>query len=98
MKWLGTRIGRVAAGLLVLSLLGGASWAYATGWAPATRKYPIQGVDVSQVQGNVDWTTVAARGADFAYLRATIGAAGRDAAFERNWAGVQAAGLRRGAI
>ena len=89
---------RLAAGLILLALAGAAGWAYATGWAPSTRKYPLQGVDVSEAQGDIDWTTVAARGADFAYLRATIGAARRDATFEHNWSAVKAAGLRRGAI
>jgi lysozyme len=98
MQWLGTGIGRIAAGLVVLSFVAVAGWAYAVDWAPATRRYPIQGIDVSEAQGDIEWTTVAARGADFAYLRATIGAAGRDAAFERNWTAVDAAGLRRGAI
>lgn len=39
-----------------------------------------------------------ARGATFAYLRATDGAGRRDSAFEHNWAAVAAAGMPRGAI
>ncbi|MGN6374562.1 MAG: GH25 family lysozyme [Sphingomonas sp.] len=98
MQWLGTRLGRLAAGMVLVALCAAAAWVYATGWRPPTEHYPIQGVDASQAQGDVDWATVAARGADFAYIRATVGAGGRDSGFERNWAGVAAAGLRRGAV
>lgn len=98
MQWLGTRIGRALAVVALLALAAAGVWAYATGWAPATRKYPIQGVDVSEAQGDIDWTTLHARGATFAYLRATVGGAERDGAFERNWAAVTAAGMPRGAI
>ncbi|MGN6280003.1 MAG: GH25 family lysozyme [Sphingomonas sp.] len=98
MRWWSTLIGRIAAGL-VLALLGAvARWVYATRWAPAPRKYPIQGVDVSDAQGAIVWPTLAARGADFAYLRATSGAHGRDQRFADNWQGAAAAGLRRGAV
>lgn len=91
-------IGRIAAGLVLALLVAVAVWVYATGWAPAPRKYPIQGIDVSDAQGTIVWTTLAARGADFAYLRATSGAHGRDQRFADNWQDAAAAGLRRGAI
>jgi lysozyme len=96
--FLKTRIGRAIAGLIVLAFVAAALWVYATGWAPATAKYPIQGVDVSAGQGEIVWPTLAARGADFAYIRATAGAHGRDARFLSNWRGAAAAGLRRGVI
>lgn len=98
MTFLKTRIGRATAGLIVLALVAVALWVYAAGWAPATAKYPIQGVDVSEAQGEIVWTTLAARGADFAYVRATSGAHDRDARFLDNWRGAAAAGLRRGVI
>ena len=53
---------------------------------------------MSDATGVVDWPTVKAGGADFAYVRATAGADGRDTLFAANWAGIYAAGLRRGAI
>jgi lysozyme len=96
--FLRTRIGRASAGLVVLALVAVALWVYAIGWAPATAKYPIQGVDVSAAQGEIVWPTLAARGADFAYIRATAGAHGRDSRFLANWRGAAAAGLRRGVI
>jgi lysozyme len=98
LAFLGTWLGRIAAGLVLLALLAIALWVYATGWAPAASEYPIQGVDVSEAQGAITWPTLAARGADFAYLRATSGAHGRDQRFADNWQGAAAAGLRRGAI
>ncbi|HEU4960383.1 MAG TPA: GH25 family lysozyme [Sphingomonas sp.] len=98
MAWWGTAIGRIAAGLVLALLLAAAAWVYATGWAPGARAYAIQGVDVSEAQGGIVWTTLAARGADFAYLRATTGAHRRDARFAANWDAAAAAGLRRGAV
>jgi len=98
MAWWGTLIGRIAAGAILALLAAVALWIYAIGWAPAAAKYPIQGVDVSEAQGDIAWPTLAARGADFAYLRATIGAHGRDQRFAANWQAAAAAGLRRGAI
>ena len=53
MAFLGTWLGRIAAGLLLLALLAIALWVYASGWAPAATKYPIQGVDVSEAQGGL---------------------------------------------
>lgn len=98
MTFLGTWIGRAVAGSVLLALGAAGSWGYATGWAPSTAKYPIQGVDVSAAQGEIVWSTLAARGADFAYIRATVGAHGRDARFAENWRGAAVAGLRRGVI
>jgi lysozyme len=97
-RMLGTRVGRVFVALAAALLLAVMLWVYAIGWHPSNRTYPIQGVDVSQAQGDVAWNTVSARGADFAYLRATIGAEGRDTRFADNWQAVGAAGMRRGAI
>ena len=53
---------------------------------------------MSETQGSIDWWTVKTGGADFAYLRATMGADGRDARFQDNWNDVQVTGIRRGAI
>ena len=46
----------------------------------------------------VEWGTVRAAGADFAYLVATSGADRRASGFEEHWDALPAAGLRRGAI
>ncbi len=73
-------------------------WRLAIGWHPSVDRYPVQGVDVSEANGAIDWNAVSAAGADFGYTVATAGAQRRDAAFEANWRGIDQAGLRRGAI
>jgi len=41
------------------------------GAVPLVRPAGLPGLDVSSWQGNVDWATVAANGARFAYVKAT---------------------------
>lgn len=74
------------------------AWRFAVNWAPPRTDYAVQGIDVSEASGEVDWATVKANDVDFAYARATEGKAARDARFAQNWAGIEDAGLRRGAI
>src|SRR5918993_881303 len=57
----------------------------------------LAGIDVSHFQGHVDWQAVKAAGCDFAFAKATEGAGVTDPFFAANWAGMQAAGLPRGA-
>lgn len=83
---------------LVLALCALAGWQYALRWHPPLEKYPVQGVDVSEANGAIEWPVVNGAGADFAYATATHGARRRDARFEENWRGIQAAGMRRGAV
>ncbi|MBH1998975.1 MAG: glycoside hydrolase family 25 [Sphingomonadaceae bacterium] len=73
-------------------------WLYARGWAPSRDQYPVQGVTITGDSGPVDWGTLAAQGADFAYIRAASGADRRDPAFAANWRGVRKAGMRYGAM
>ena len=88
-----------AAGVLIAAgLLGIGGWSAATGWRPAADQYPLQGIDLGENPAPVEWGTVRARGADFAYLVATSGADRRDPGFEANWTAVPEAGLRRGAV
>ncbi len=89
---------KVAGVLAGLGLLGFGGWSLATGWAPAASRYPLQGLDLGERTGPVEWGMVRARGADFVYLVATNGAETRDPGFESNWAALPEAGLRRGAI
>jgi lysozyme len=56
-----------------------------------------QGIDVSHYQGTVDWQQVQAAGLGFAFAKATEGTTWTDPEFAANWAGMQAAGLLRGA-
>jgi len=58
---------------------------------------PVEGIDVSIYQGTVDWTQVRASGRLFAIAKASDGSSTVDPRFAQNWAGIQGAGLLRGA-
>lgn len=58
---------------------------------------PVQGIDVSYWQGNVDWEKIEAAGIRFAYIKATEGADRLDPRFVANWRGAKKAGVARGA-
>ena len=64
---------------------------------PALRDDESYGIDVSNHQGLIDWSKVAADHVRFAYVKATEGKTFVDPYFARNWAGAQAAGVRTGA-
>ncbi|WP_343518265.1 GH25 family lysozyme [Sphingomonas sp.] len=83
---------------LSLAVAGGVLWKYAASWTPSRGIYTVQGIDVAEANGAIDWTMVKARDVDFAYALATRGAEARDARFAANWAGIAEAGIRRGAI
>lgn len=84
--------------VVVLCILGAIGWRFAVNWRPPVEKYPVQGIDVAEKNGPVEWKVVAGGGVDFAYAAATHGARHRDARFEENWQGIAGAGLRRGAM
>lgn len=67
-------------------------------WAPSADTYPLQGIDLVERPGAMEWGSVRAAGADFAYLVATAGTRTRDPDFEANWQALPGAGLRRGAV
>lgn len=58
---------------------------------------PVQGIDVSYWQGNIDWEKVGGAGVLFAYIKATEGADHVDSKFVRNWQAAKQAGVARGA-
>ena len=59
---------------------------------------PLQkGLDVSVYQGTVDWDAVKGDGYTFAFARVSDGLHHLDTQFANNWAGMQAAGVVRGA-
>ena len=91
-------LARLFAILALLGLIGLGLLLYARDWAPKREDFPIQGVSVSSDNGVIEWGTLAAQGTDLAYIRAAEGAQFRDPAFERNWDGVKAAGMRYGAV
>lgn len=88
------------AALLLLVALVGAGWLWWQGrhWTPARERFPAQGVLIGAVDGPVDFRALRAIGADFVYLEASRGAAGRDARFAANLERVRAAGLPFGVV
>ncbi|MGC4064846.1 MAG: GH25 family lysozyme [Polyangiaceae bacterium] len=52
---------------------------------------------MSRYQGEVDWFSVAGSSVKFAFAKATEGTGYVDSSFSKNWAGIQEAGLYRGA-
>jgi lysozyme len=58
---------------------------------------PITGIDVSHMQAEIDWTSVASAGFSFACAKATEGLTISDAQFQNNWNGIASANLLRGA-
>ncbi|PDT11531.1 GH25 family lysozyme [Rhizobium sp. M1] len=65
---------------------------------PSLSRYPIQGIDVSHHQGDIDWRTVAAQpNIHFAIMKATEGGDHRDSRFAENWQRAGDAGVVRGA-
>src|SRR5262249_27486086 len=59
-------------------------------------KATVEGIDVSEFQGNIDWPTVRASGRAFAFIRVSDGTGHVDPKFAANWSNARAAGLARG--
>jgi lysozyme len=77
--------------IVVIALL------WAPRWTPSRSAYPVQGIDVSNHQGAIDWSRLPGQGVDFAYIKASEGGDFRDKRFLQNWAAAGRAGIRRGA-
>ncbi|WP_425230346.1 glycoside hydrolase family 25 protein [Sphingomonas sp.] len=93
------------ASVLRLAVIAAAGVALAIGghtlavrWHPAPARYPLQGVDLGEQPRRIEWASIRAAGADFAYVVATEGTGARDPGFEANWSALPDAGLRRGAV
>ena len=98
MRVLTRRLRYVVPGLILLGLIAWCAWLFASRWRPSPSDFPVQGVDVSEEQGPIEWWTAKKSGIEFAYLRATSGAEGRDLRFPENWRWTYEAGVRRGAL
>ncbi len=85
----------LAAALAVAGMVPGGIVASPAQAAPAG--YPVTGIDVSAYQGQVDWASVAAGGARFAYVRASEQADIPDSYFDANYQAARANGLYAGA-
>jgi lysozyme len=51
----------------------------------AAHTMPVQGIDVSYWQGNIDWEAARAAGIDFVFIKATEGGDHIDPKFRDNW-------------
>ena len=60
-------------------------------------RYQVRGVDVSNYQGEIDWTVLAGQGIDFAFIKATEGSTFQDKKFGYNLAQAYETDLRVGA-
>ncbi|KAF7276684.1 hypothetical protein GWI33_009922, partial [Rhynchophorus ferrugineus] len=60
-------------------------------------KYPVQGIDISHHQGDIDWSKVAAQPLQFVFIKATEGGDYQDPKFVENWYKAQQQGLVVGA-
>ncbi|WP_188054802.1 GH25 family lysozyme [Sphingosinithalassobacter sp. CS137] len=90
---------RILAGItLALALIALVAALAAVTWRPPFAQYPVQGIDVRESHGRIDWFTLRAHGVRFAYARATLGAERRDTRFAEYWRGMYEAGIPRGAI
>ena len=60
-------------------------------------RMPVQGIDVSAWQGDIDWLQVRKSGVQFAFIKATEGGDHLDPKFLDNWYAAKRAGVTRGA-
>lgn len=89
-------------GAAILAAASAAFLTYETAMAPfhppSREDYPIQGIDVSHHQGDIDWSRLAAlSNVRFAIMKATEGGDFRDRKFAENWRRAGEAGIVRGA-
>ncbi len=84
--------------IIVILLILYIFYSLAKGWAPSRDTYALQGVLVDESHGNPTWSTLGAKGVDFAYLIASQSTDKRDESFATNLAGVKDAGIRYGAV
>ncbi len=92
------RLWRVVIVILVVLVIVIVARNLMIGWTPSRDQYPVQGITVSEENGEIAWNTVGATGVDFAYLEATSGTETRDRRFAANRVGARNAGIRHGAL
>ncbi len=59
--------------------------------------YPVQGIDVSHYQGQIDWQQMREQGIGFAYIKATEGSFYVDECYKQNMTDAEKAGIAAGA-
>ncbi|MEU2612741.1 GH25 family lysozyme [Micromonospora sp. NPDC007271] len=83
----------LAAGLTVAATAAAALFATAAPASAAT----VAGIDVSNWQGSINWTSVRNSGIEFAFIKATEGTSYKDPSFNTNYPNAYYAGVIRGA-
>jgi len=91
LRWLG-------AVLLLALLAAGAGWWHLRSWTPERKPWPVQGAEIGEGDGPVDFAALKAIGADFVYLDASASAFARDGTFSANLEAARAVGLQVGAV
>lgn len=64
---------------------------------PSRSTYPIQGLDISHHQGQIDWTKINPNEFQFVFIKATEGETFKDPRFLTNWQNARQQGLKVGA-
>lgn len=64
---------------------------------PDPDKYPVNGVDVSRYQGEIQWDVIAQQNITFAFIKATEGSSYKDPCFAVNWEESRKNGIFAGA-
>lgn len=78
---------------LLCALVGAAVWQRSMA---NPLRYPVQGLDISHHQGDIDWALLGTANLEFVYIKATEGGDWVDPKFRHNWHGAGRAGLKRG--
>ncbi|HKT86777.1 MAG TPA: glycoside hydrolase family 25 protein [Novosphingobium sp.] len=90
---------RILGALLLVAMIGGAwGWWHLRHWLPDRASYPAQGVEIGADDGPLNWQSIKAIGADFAYIDASASAFARDPRFVMNFEAARAAGMQVGAV
>lgn len=87
-----------ALALLITAGAGAWLWWDIQHWTPPVSAYPDQGVLVSADNADLNFSTLKALGARFAYIRSSHGAQGQERAFTRSFGAADKAGLQHGAV
>lgn len=90
---------RILGALLLVAIIAGAwGWWHLRHWLPDRAIYPVQGVEIGVDDGPVNWKSIKAIGADFAYIDASVSAFARDPRFVTNFEAARAEGMQVGAV
>jgi Lyzozyme M1 (1,4-beta-N-acetylmuramidase) len=90
---------RILGFLLLLGIVGGTwIWWQRHHWLPERGVFPMQGVEIGADDGLVNWQSIKAIGANFAYVDASASAFARDPHFVKNFEAARAAGMQVGAV